>query len=307
MSQTLQELTLKNNFLFGAVMSDEENCKPLLEMILGFPIGKIEVNKEHNLVYHPEYHGIRMDVYAKDENNTRYNVEMQALPNGELSKRTRYYHSQLDMDLLTSGKDYDTLPNVYVIFICDFDPFEEKRFRYRFENRCIENGELSLQDGSYTIFLSTKGKNDADISPELRNFLKFVSMDLPASETPSEDAFIAQLQKSIQKIKESRKMEERYMLFERLLQDERKAGFKEGIKEGIKEGSKATERKHIMNFLKTKGLISQELTEKISMQQDMDVLEAWVTLSAEVSTVEEFQEKMDQVISGLIEGNESSR
>ena len=46
MSKTLQELTLKNNFMFGAVMSDEANCKPLLEMILGFPIEKIEISKE---------------------------------------------------------------------------------------------------------------------------------------------------------------------------------------------------------------------------------------------------------------------
>ena len=31
--KTLKELTIKNNFMFGAVMSDERNCKELLEMV----------------------------------------------------------------------------------------------------------------------------------------------------------------------------------------------------------------------------------------------------------------------------------
>lgn len=32
--KTLKELTLKDNFMFGAVMSDEENCRRLLELLL---------------------------------------------------------------------------------------------------------------------------------------------------------------------------------------------------------------------------------------------------------------------------------
>lgn len=32
--KTLQELTIKDNFLFGAVMVNEENCKEFLEMVL---------------------------------------------------------------------------------------------------------------------------------------------------------------------------------------------------------------------------------------------------------------------------------
>ena len=72
----LKELTLKDNFMFGAVMIEEENCKRFLELALGFPIERVDVSKEKSIVYHPEYKGVRLDVYAKDERNTRYNVEM---------------------------------------------------------------------------------------------------------------------------------------------------------------------------------------------------------------------------------------
>lgn len=36
--KTLQELTIKDNFMFSAVMVDEALCKEFLEMVLRFPI-----------------------------------------------------------------------------------------------------------------------------------------------------------------------------------------------------------------------------------------------------------------------------
>lgn len=70
----LKELTIKDNFMFGAVMMDEENCKGLLERVLQIPIDHVEISKEKSIVYHPEYKGVRLDVYAKDENQTRLSV-----------------------------------------------------------------------------------------------------------------------------------------------------------------------------------------------------------------------------------------
>ena len=99
--KTLQELTLKDNFMFGAVMSEEANCKRFLELVLGFPIARVETSREHSILYRPEYKGVRLDVYAKDENNTHYNVEIQTTPKDSLGKRSRYYHSQIDMGFLT--------------------------------------------------------------------------------------------------------------------------------------------------------------------------------------------------------------
>ena len=128
--KTLKELTIKNNFMFGAVMMDGDNCKELLELILQISIERVEVSKERSIVYHPEYKGIRLDVYAKDEKNTHYNVEMQAVPKQLLGKRARYYHSQIDMELLATGQKYEKLSNSYVIFICDFDPFGKRKYCY---------------------------------------------------------------------------------------------------------------------------------------------------------------------------------
>lgn len=47
-SKKFRDLTIKNNFMFGAVMCDEQNCKEFLELVLQMPIERVEVSKEKN-------------------------------------------------------------------------------------------------------------------------------------------------------------------------------------------------------------------------------------------------------------------
>ena len=171
----LSDLTIKNDFMFGAVMINPENCKEFLERALEIEIDRVDVSREKSMVYHPDYKGIRLDVYAKDENNTCYNVEMQMTKKPALCRRRRYYQSQMDMDILLSGREYAELPDSYVIFICDFDPFGERKYRYTFQMQCKESNQTPLEDGRRIVFLSTCGENEDEISKELLAFLKFVN------------------------------------------------------------------------------------------------------------------------------------
>lgn len=282
--KTLQELTLKDNFMFGAVMCDEKNCHRLLELILDFPIARVEVSKEKSILYHPGYKGVRLDVYAKDEHNTHYDVEMQAVAHKALGKRARYYQSQIDMELLLSGEAYENLPNTYVIFICDFDPFGEERYCYTFTNRCEGAPELYLGDGCTAIFLSTHGKNDTEVAPSMVKFLKYVKADLEESNEDFGDEFVASIQKSVEHIKQSRRMEEHFMTFEELLREERQEALEEGRQEGV---SKA-----IITLLGEKGDIPNTLKERIAGEKDLELLTSWLKLAAKAKSVEYFQENM---------------
>ena len=234
--KTLQELTFKDNFIFGAVMLDAEMCKGTLERCLSIEIERVEVDKEKSIVYNPEFKGVRLDIYAKDEHHTHYNVEMQVIRKAEIEKRARYYHGQIDMELLLAGTDYKKLPDAYVIFICDFDPYGKGKYRYTREEICKEVPELSMADGAHTIFLSTKGTNDDEVPEELVRFLKYVGTPLQESDTDFEDDFIRQLQDAVRGVKTSREMGARYMTFEQYVKEEREEAREEGRQEGLREG-----------------------------------------------------------------------
>ena len=276
----LKELTIKDNFMFGATMVKPENCKGLLEMTLQIPIARVEINIEKTMIYNPEYKGVRLDVYAKDEKNTHYNVEMQAVRKLALGKCSRYYHSQIDMEMLDRGHDYEELPNSYVIFICDFDPFNQRKYCYTFKSICKETVETDLEDGRVTIFLSTEGENEDEVPIEMVKFLKFVKADLATCMDDFEDDFVSKLQKTMQEIKVSREMEGRYMSMALWLHDERKEGKEEGK---LEERASA-----LLDVLEEKGEVSEELEEKIFAEESMEVLRNWFKLAVKVSSVEEF-------------------
>lgn len=281
--KTLKELTISDNFMFGAVMIDEENCRLLLERILGFPIANVQVNKEQSIIYHPEYKGVRLDIYAKD-NNACYNIEMQAVKDDALGKRSRYYHSQMDMELLLRGKSYAELSNAYVIFICDFDPFKKKKYCYTFKNVCQEHGSVDLEDGSVTIFLSTKGRNREETRPELIKFLEFAGEDLKEAEKDFADDFVERLQKSVQWVKEDRDLEARYMLFQEMLNKEYGIGKAEG---------KAEERATaVLEVLRRLGKISENLEQRILAEKDLENLKRWFFEAISCVSLEQFIEKM---------------
>ena len=284
MKKQLKNLTIKDNFMFAAVMLDEDNCKEFLERALQIPIDHVEVSTEKNIVYHPEYKGVRLDVYAKDEKNTRYNVEMQVSTQNSLGLRSRYYQSQMDMEMLLSGSEYAELPNSYVIFICDFDPFNEQKYKYTFQMECKETANAELHDKRNIIFLSTKGRNDEEVSEELIRFLKFVKADLKESQNDFQDTYVRKLQKFIKHIKQNREMEEKYMLFEELLKDEREVGRKEGVFKGMTD--------ILFMFLSKFGVLPDELQKKISKETDEEVLKNWIQTASQITSLEEFISKM---------------
>ena len=288
----LKELTIKDNFMFGAVMMDEENCKGLLERVLQIPIDHVEISREKSIVYHPEYKGVRLDVYAKDENQTRYNVEMQVQKKPALGKRSRYYQSQMDMELLLAGEDYTELPNTYVIFICDFDPFGEKKYQYTFQIACRESSEVNLEDGRTIIFLSTHGKNESEVPEELVTLLQYMREDVNGSEREYHDSYVERLQKFIREVKSNREMEERFMVFEEMLRDERAEGRAEGIAEGRAEGRTEESKETLLLYLKNLGTVSKALSDRIQSQQELEVLKRWTQIAFQSKSLEEFEEKI---------------
>ena len=290
MGRKLRELTIKDDFMFGAVMSDPENCRELLEMILGISIDRIEVSKEKSMVYHPEYKGVRLDVYARDEENTCYNVEMQASRRPVLGKRSRYYQSQMDMEMLQSGRDYEELPKSFVVFICDFDPFGKELYRYTFKMKCEEDVNVELEDARQIIFLSTQGKNREEVPKELVTFLEYVKADLEESQKDFHNSYVRRLQDSVQRVKANREMEERFMLLEEKLKEERAEGEKIGWKLGQTQGA----RDMLLKMLEILGEIPEPIREKITSVSEQETLTDWAKIAVQSASMEEFVKKISE-------------
>lgn len=175
--EQFENLTFKDDFMFGVVMSDLSIAKRVLAVILADEIPDIEnCELQKNIDNDYESHAVRYDVYIKTKDgNKAYIIEMQNANNLRLPKRCRYYQASSDMDFLSKGKLYTELPQNYVIFVCDFDHFGKDKAIYRFENYCKEDN-ISLGDDTYKVFLNINGKTERK---ELQNFMSYIQDNTP--------------------------------------------------------------------------------------------------------------------------------
>ena len=117
----------------------------------------------------------------------------------------------------------------FVIFVCTFDPFHIGRHVYTFENRCVEDPNLPLNDGTQKIILNTKGIFD-DVRPELKRLLNFIDGRQP------EDSFTQDLSKAVESAKRNEKWRHDYMTLQMAYDEKYREGLETGIQQGIERG-----------------------------------------------------------------------
>lgn len=186
-----------------------------------------------------------------------------------------------------TGIEYEKLPDSYVIFICDFDPIGLGKYKYTRKQVISEEPSYEYNDGSHTVFLSTKGTNDDEVSESLRKFLKFAGANKPDSSADYEDEFVAKLQKSIEKIRNDRNFGRQYMLLEEMMNDK--------FKTGIKEGELRTRKTTILDLLALKGSVSDNLKQKVSSIKDIETAQKLYNCALTASSCTEFEKELDKM------------
>ena len=277
MSETkFEDLTISNDFMFKEVMKSNKGlCKRLVGSIMQQDIEDIVyIDTEKTLQPYYDSRGIRLDVILADKDHTRYNLEMQAKnvigDTGEalLPKRTRYYQSVIDMDMLKKGQDFDELDPLVLIFICTFDLYKEGRYVYTFKSRCLENLELELANDVTVKLVNAKGKH-GQVNTLLKNFLRYVMTNEPV------DDFTEDVERQVWAVKNDKKAREEYMVLQAKIREHEivayeageAQGHAAGLAEGLAEGEAKKSRETAIKMLKKQKPLS-EIKEFTDMSEE---------------------------------------
>ena len=225
----IEELTFTDDFMFGYVLRDPEICKTLLETLLGIQIEHLEYPAlQENINSFYESKGVRLDVYVKDSSRV-FDIEIQNIVDESIAKRTRYYQSMVDIDNLLKGEEYTNLKESFIIFICQFDPFDAKLPCYTFKSICKENTNIELNDKtSKIIFNSTAYDKEKDV--EISAFLKYIKTQEATND------FTNKLKTFVEKAKHNKELRSYYLSMNIHDSDIRRVAFQEGKDAGISQG-----------------------------------------------------------------------
>ena len=153
---------------------------------------------------------------------------MQTTDEPEIGKRSRYYHSMIDLDSIESGTKYSDLKKSYVIFICKNTPsaFKVNLPVYTFHSKCDEDEKVDLKDEQTTVVLNASGPREG-LRPELDHFLDYLSENVVA------DPLSTRLEAEVESARSSAIWRTEYMTFKMKLDEAYESGVEEGVEKGI--------------------------------------------------------------------------
>ena len=255
MIKKFEDLTFTDDFMFCKVMQNPDLCKRLIEMILSDKIGKIAyISVQHNINTYEQAKSVRFDVLVQTENGKFYDVEMQVSNEKNIPKRMRFYQAAIDISFLDKGNFYNDLNDSFIIFICLFDIIGKNRPVYTFKNLCIEDKNISLQDGTKKVIINADAFNNTR-NKALKGFLEY----LKTGKTKSE--FTRRIEEVIQTIKENEQARQEYRLMSTFEMDARYKGFTEGTYNTKRETAKILKQlgDSIQKIMQVTGLPEEEI------------------------------------------------
>ena len=223
-----EELTITDDFMFSKVMRNSDLCKQFLEYVLDIKIASIAYPDYQKVIdISVDAKSVRLDIYVEDEAHTVYNVEMQSVRKKHLPKRSRYYQGMIDLNLIEKGEHYESLKKSFVIFICTFDPFEQGRHRYTFQNLCLEDRNLQLEDETVKVFINTKGSM-GDVSEELKQIFAYFNGQEAVGD------YAEKLREEVDRVKKNKEWRLEYMTLQMREMEKYEEGLEKGIEKGIR-------------------------------------------------------------------------
>jgi len=131
----------------------------VLRIILEKPDLVVKTVSTQKTLTNLQGHDIRLDVFAVDSENRPYDIEIQRSDAGAQPRRARYYSGMMDANQRETGKNYELLPESFVIFITEHDVLKKNKPLYRIE-RCIVGEDELFDDGAHIIYVNGEIRDD---------------------------------------------------------------------------------------------------------------------------------------------------
>ena len=160
---------LDDDFMTKCFEENIEATELVLRIVLNKPDIKVVKVQTQYSMKNIKGRSLRLDIYATDSEDKKYNIEIQRADKGAGAKRARYNSSLIDSNILPAGFEVENLAETYVIFITENDVIGKNKPIYHID-RYIREAEEYFDDGSHIIYVNASYKDDTELGKILHDF-----------------------------------------------------------------------------------------------------------------------------------------
>jgi hypothetical protein len=150
----LARMNVIDDQFFQKVVEDREVCEEILRILLQKPDLHVVDYQAQRHLRNIGAHSVILDLLCQDDTGALFNVEVQKADNDDHQKRMRFNISNIDTIFVEKGIDYKDLPDVFAIFLSQFDLFQENRTTYHVHRAITETG-TRVENGIHEIYINT--------------------------------------------------------------------------------------------------------------------------------------------------------
>ena len=271
---------LTSDLFAGKVFEDLEAAQELCRILLQDDSIVLRSVRTQYVIRNLENHSIEPDILAEESHGNLIDIEVQMYREKAPFRRSRYYQSGIDMNILEKGRSYQNLPDVTLIYLTKEDFIGDKRGAYMIQRKFKgQNKAICLENGLYERYYNLEyPTNDQRINELLRYF---VHSD-PYYETPN-------FPRIVERVRYFKTKKEGVEVMCEITDRIRREGKEEGRKEGQVIGRIEGKIEDILELLGDFGNIPQYMVDNIRRENNPEKLNRWLKCAARASSMEEFE------------------
>ncbi len=275
MIKPIEEADLMDDIFMNLIAADpdigENFCRTLLSVLLQLEIGKIKVHAQRFIPGSSiNLRGVRLDVEVEepapgetDRSVNVYDIEPHIGNEENLLRMLRFRQAKIDSRYMKAGdNDFSNLPDLYVIYITDYDVFGEDYMMYTVKNKCLELPQMEYDDGLKYLFFYTKGTKGG--SDSIGNMLKYMQN---SREKCVVDEATKVIDMYVRDARRNADIRGNYMTFGDKIDAEKKASYEQGLEQGVALLSEAIRR--IKSGSSVEDLINDGVDEEVAHKAEM--------------------------------------
>ncbi len=158
-----EEIRPIDDIMFFKMAEDKEFLEELLQVILDEPELIIVDSVPQKTVGNTAGRSLVLDAFCKLGDNRLVNIEVQTSNNTDHGRRVRYHASLITTNNTPPKTDFSNIPNVWVVYIAEFDIYEAGKALYQVDRIVRQTGK-KVDNGFAEFYVNASSKDGSRIA-----------------------------------------------------------------------------------------------------------------------------------------------